>query len=80
MACIHGHSPLHCQHSECQILAESDPSTLESDSSEESGCSEGNECAAEEEEEEEEVAIVTNNMRSTNLGDSRRDAFQNRGM
>ena len=67
MACIHGLSPTDCQHRVCSssatAITENDPSTLESDSSEESGSSEGGVSS-------DEVEAVVDDMRSTNLGGS----------
>lgn len=73
MACIHGLSPRECQHPGCSTPTESDPSMSESDAPEESGSYEGDESS-------DEVEIVVDDMRSTNLGDSRQNPASNKGM
>ena len=59
-------------------MAESDPSTLESDASEESIYSE--EGSSEGQSSSDEMEIVVNDMRSTNLGGSMQNPAWNRGM
>ena len=82
MACTHGLSPRDCHHSECSALttamAESDPSTLGSGSSEESDISE--EDSAEGESSSDDVEVVVDDMRSTNLGGSSQNPASNQGM
>lgn len=55
-------------------MEESDPSTLESDYSEESDSSEGDEYS------DDQVDDVVDDMRSTRLGGSRQDPALNKGM
>ena len=57
-------------------MAESDPSTLKSDASEESGTSED---SSEGESSSDEVEVVVDDMRSTNIGGSSRNPASNQG-
>lgn len=61
MACVHGLSPRDCRHYECSGPAGSEASTLDSESSEEIGSSDGDETS-------DEVEIVVDHMKSTTLG------------